>query len=99
MARFDVYRDANDGAYLLDVQATLLDRLETRVVVPLIPHDRAPDSIPALIPRFDVAGTNLAMMTPLIAAVPRSTLQDKVTDLERHRFEIVNALDFLLQGF
>lgn len=49
MARFDVFRARDDGTYLLDVQATLLDRLETRVVVPLLPIDRAPHDMAALI--------------------------------------------------
>jgi toxin CcdB len=39
MARFDVHAMPGQRAlYLLDVQANLLDRLETRVVVPLFPE-------------------------------------------------------------
>ncbi|MFC0010358.1 CcdB family protein [Devosia nitrariae] len=41
MARFDVF-SGPDGALLVDVQADLVARMATRVVVPLLPVDRAP---------------------------------------------------------
>lgn len=34
MARFDVYKNAGGSGYLLDVQADLLNHLNTRIVVP-----------------------------------------------------------------
>jgi toxin CcdB len=37
MARFDVYENPDGPGSLLDVQAELLDPLNTRVVVPLTP--------------------------------------------------------------
>jgi len=52
MARFDVY-DSPDGAgYLLDVQADILDILNTRVVVPLMPISAAPSPAKHLNPIF-----------------------------------------------
>lgn len=42
MACFDVYAHPEASGYLLDVQATMFDRLNTRVVVPLLPSDAAP---------------------------------------------------------
>ncbi len=39
MARFDVYAmPGQRPGYLLDVQANLLDRLDTRGVIPLFPE-------------------------------------------------------------
>ena len=37
MARYDVFAGAVEGSFLLDVQTDLLDHLNTRVVVPLLP--------------------------------------------------------------
>ncbi|MBS1183360.1 MAG: plasmid maintenance protein CcdB, partial [Proteobacteria bacterium] len=37
MARFDVFPNPGGSGYLLDVQADLLDGLNTRIVVPLLP--------------------------------------------------------------
>ena len=36
MARFSVYRNPNAAGYLLNVQANILDHLNTRMVVPAI---------------------------------------------------------------
>ena len=42
MARFDVYASPDGSGCLLDVQADLLDSLNTRVVVPLMPGQFRP---------------------------------------------------------
>ncbi|WP_318012467.1 MULTISPECIES: CcdB family protein [unclassified Mesorhizobium] len=42
MARYDLYRNAGGSGYLVDVQSDLLERLNTRVVIPLMPPDTAP---------------------------------------------------------
>lgn len=42
MARFDIYENPACPGYLLDVQADLLDGLNTRMVVPLLPMEAAP---------------------------------------------------------
>lgn len=44
MARFDVYASPDSAGYLLDVQADLLESLNTRIVVPLMPVSAAADS-------------------------------------------------------
>ena len=45
MARFDVYARPAGAGYVLDVQADILNGLNTRIVVPLLPLSEAP--IPA----------------------------------------------------
>ena len=50
MARFHVYVNAEGGGYLLDVQANLLNHLNTCVVVPLLPLDTAPKPAKVLNP-------------------------------------------------
>ena len=106
MARFDVY--ANPDAerrpvipFLLDVQCTLLETLDSRVVVPLRRLDRfAKVSLPPnLAPSFDVDGVRCFMETPKLAAVPSRLLKTKVASLAAQQGEITGALDFLFQGF
>ncbi len=62
MARFDVHAMTGQRSFfLLDVQADLLDRLDTRVVVPLFPEKEAPPPIATLNPVFDIQGQRHVM--------------------------------------
>ena len=72
MGRYDVYAAPGQGrsSYVLDVQADLLQELGTRVVVPLLPPDRAPKPARGLNPAFDIDGHPPPMLTQFIAAVP-----------------------------
>jgi toxin CcdB len=98
MARFSVYRNP-DGGYLLDVQADLLNHMNTRVVVPLMMVADAPKPAGTLNPLFDVNGVSCVMVTQFMAAVPASILKEQVASLESQRNEIVSAIDLLMQGF
>ncbi len=85
----------------MDVQATLLDDLNTRVVVPLVAKSLlAEESYPRLKPVIPVADALCVLVTTDIAAIPLSRLGERVGNVEAaHRGEIVAALDFLIQGF
>jgi toxin CcdB len=98
MARFSVYENP-DGGYLLDVQADLLNHLNTRMVVPLMSMADAPKPAGTLNPVFEVNGVDCVMVTQFMAAVPASILKQQVATLEVHREEIVSAIDLLMQGF
>ena len=98
MARFAVYQNP-DGGYLLDVQADLLDHLNTRIVVPLMPAADAPKPAGTLNPVFEVNGGHFVMVTQFMAAVPVTILKDRLASLEFQRNEIVSAIDLLMQGF
>lgn len=98
MARFHVHANAEGPGYLLDVQANLLDHLNTCVVVPLLPLDLAPLPARVLNPVFEIDGTPWVMATQFLAAVPRRLLGDEVLNLEGSAHIIVNALDCLFQG-
>lgn len=100
MARFDVH--AMPGRrffYLLDVQADLLDRLDTRVVVPLFPETEAPPPIANLNPVFDIQGQRHVMVTQSIATLRRRDLGKVVLSLDDQHQRITNALDMLLTGY
>ena len=102
MARFDVHRNKSSSPivpYLLDVQADLLSNLRTRVVVPLVPLTQFGTPMTRLNPIFVVAGVETVMATTDIAGVDASVLGDVVLSLEHERYVIVQALDFLFQGF
>jgi len=81
MPRFTVYRNPYSEGYLLDVQANILDHLNTRVVVPLLPLPSAPKPAKTLNPVFDVAGTSVVMVTQFMAAVPISLLKSPESSL------------------
>ncbi|MAZ16964.1 MAG: plasmid maintenance protein CcdB [Ahrensia sp.] len=98
MARYRVYR-IGDGELVLDVQSNIVDGLDTRVVAPLIPIERA--SIPAdrLNPIFELDGLSYSMMTEFLSSVPASMLHETGHELSREHDRIVAALDMLFHGF
>jgi len=97
MARFDTYR-YGDG-YLLDVQAGLLDGLNTRMVVPLMPLAKAPLPAERLNPVFAIEEGEFVMVTQFMAAVPVSELGNPAGSLEPAYDAIRAALDMLFDGF
>lgn len=98
MARMDVYRIAGSGLLVVDCQADLLSDLNTRVVVPLLPVDKAPKPARNLNPVFEIEGDSHVLMAQHLSAVERRELGARVGSLAAHEREIVNALDFLLTG-
>lgn len=99
MARFDVYVNRSGAGYLLDVQADLITRLNTRVVVPLMPLDEAPAPAQRLNPLFVVQDVKVSMVTQFMAAVPLSELAVPVATLSGDSDAILAAIDFLHQGW
>jgi toxin CcdB len=98
MAKFDVL-ELRSGGLVLDVQADLLDHLNTRVVVPLMDEATAPKQATKLNPVFAIGSREMVMVTQFLAAVPVSELGAKVTNLDSNFAEITVALDMLFQGF
>ena len=105
MARFDVYPNAGDHSpstpYLLDVQADLLDGLESRMVIPLRSKDHFPNvKLPLkLTPVFTIDGKEYLLEVPKMGAVPKRILKTPVTSLVEDQVKIISALDFLFQGY
>jgi toxin CcdB len=97
MARFDVYR-YEDG-YLLDVQADILDGLNSRMVVPLMPSAKAPKPADRLNPVFIVGEDEFVMVTQFMAAVPVRDFGKPVGSLEQEYDRIKLAIDMLFDGF
>lgn len=104
MAQFDVYENEEPESkdvipFLLDVQHDLHDSLSTRTVVPLVLIFSAKEAARKLCPRFDIEGRDVVMSTPEMAGYPVSDLRNKVSSLNDFRREILDAIDFLLNGF
>lgn len=104
MAQFDVYRNADPSSrkrfpLLLDIQADVLDTLDTRVVVPLAALDeRSAPPITGLMPVFEIEGSPVVMHTAEMAGIARKALGPKIFTLSGHRHEIVAALDVVISG-
>ncbi len=99
MAKYDVYPNPDRAGYLLDVQAELLDYLNTRIVVPLFPVAEAPKAAKRLNPVFEIEGAQVVMATQFLAPVPTAILRNPLTNLSNRFAEITNALDMAFQGF
>lgn len=99
MSRYDVYATPSGHGYLLDVQADILQPLNTKAVVPLVPLSEAPKPAKTLNPVFDIHDELHVMVTQYIAAVPVSELQNPVCSLRQRHDDIVDAIDFLFHGF
>ncbi|HWT12097.1 MAG TPA: CcdB family protein [Allosphingosinicella sp.] len=98
MARFGVYRLADRPGLVLDCQADLLDHLDSRFVVPLVPRAKAPAPARRLNPVFEIGGAQYVMLTQSAAAVRKRDLGDEVASLASRGHEVMDALDFLLTG-
>jgi len=104
MAQFDVYEntDANTKAlkpYILDVQSDLLETLNTRVVVPLIPVTNINRPVEILNPVVKVLNKNHYVSSSEIGYVPVSSIGRKITRLTRQQHDnIQTALGLLLIG-
>jgi toxin CcdB len=100
MAQFDVYKNIDvktrtDIPYLLDIQADLFDVLATRVVIPLCLASKFGKPAKKLNPHVKINGKTLILSTAELAGVPKKILGTPVTSLHSHRYDIINALDFL----
>lgn len=103
MAQFDVYLNPNPAThqaipYYLNVQADLLDSLNTRVIVPLVREERMGKLVNGLHFKFKVKGETVVMSTVELAGLPLRSLGDKVASLKGKRKEIIAALDLLFTG-
>lgn len=99
MTRFHVHRlKAGDGL-VMDLQADLLDGLESRVVAPLIAVEQIGQAFVRLSPRLEIDGRCYIVAVPSMAAIPRQVVGDSIADFSARRDELIAAVDFLFQGF
>jgi toxin CcdB len=103
--RFAVYRNrdlrgSSVFPMLVDVQSELLEDLNTRVVIPLA-RSRGFTDFPlgVVMPSIELAGQRYVLVTPQLAAVPRTHLGPHSGSVADQSGAISTALDVLLRGF
>ena len=100
MAQFDLYKNSRENSeifpYLLDITHEINTLSQLRVVVPLCNDN---NDVTHLNPSFNIEGEKLYMSTMDMAGIPFGMLGNAVGNLEESRTEIVDALDFLVNGF
>lgn len=104
MARFDVYPHPDvmlrkKTPFLLDVQNNHINRIATRVVVPMRPANQFGLPMQDLNPIFEIAGHNLVLDTAALAAFPASELKKPVGSLQHQGSMVVAALDVLFGAY
>lgn len=82
----------------VDVQAGLLDMLNSRVVLPLTEAKQGKELPKNLCPLFEINGRSYYLLTHQITTVSCSFLKTREGSLLLKRTDIINALDFLLSG-
>jgi toxin CcdB len=101
MAQFDVYKNENPQTnqtvpFLLDIQNDILKSLQTRVVIPLSNNYKP---IKGITKEFFIENQKVAMITTQMGTVHINELENKISNLNNHKDEIKNSLDFLVYGF
>lgn len=100
--QYDVWRMAS-GTHVVVIQSDLLEAMQTRVVLPLLPADRAGPPLPPLTPvvetgAIDPGGVPLMLMPQLAATLTLAELGTRVGSAAASRDAITRALDALLSG-
>jgi toxin CcdB len=105
VAQLTVYKNKNPRSkatfpFLVDVQAELLDELDTRVVIPMTRAAAlTKNPVSQLTPVLEFEGESYVLMTPQLAGIARNELGPVSGNLAGHREVVLAAVDFLLTGF
>jgi len=105
MSQFSIHRNSNQVSrknypYLINVQSSLLDDLETRLVIPIVPKKSfAKGQIKELNPLIEIRGETYVVLTQQMAAIRKGELGSIVAEPRDHRQQILSAIDFLITGF
>ncbi len=104
MPQFDYYANTDKDTkttypFIVDVQDAILDKLNSRVVIPLTPLSNLVKSYPKnLCPEITIEGKEYALLTHQMASVSTRTLSNYEGSLVHIRTEIISAIDFLITG-
>lgn len=77
----------------------LSELLKTRVVVPLVAASSGLPAASRLHPQFEIEGKLYDAIVPELGGVPVAMLGSFVASVADRHFEIVDALDFVFQGY
>ncbi len=102
--QFDVYpnpsaRSRDVYPFVVDVQSEVLERLATRMVVPLAVTTLDGAALPRRLCPLLPVKKHMLMLVPFEAApLDKRLLTKRVGSLAEHSFEIVAAMDAVLSG-
>ena len=100
MAHFDVFANPDRSErshtpFILDLQNSFLDMIDTFVAVPLRCSEVMPVRIAHVQPLFEIKGMEVVMDAPMMATFPKRGLGQPVANLSHAKSEIQGALDSL----
>lgn len=102
--QFTVYGNTGKSVVyplLLDVTSDIIDQLNRRIVIPLLPVEKYPGSTrpERLVPLVRLSDDKeYAVMTHEMASIPARSLGAVFCDASPYHSEIKAAIDFLLDG-
>ncbi|MCU7940648.1 MAG: CcdB family protein [gamma proteobacterium symbiont of Bathyaustriella thionipta] len=102
MSQFTLYKNENKSSnktypYLVDVQNDFFDELNSRIVIPLSPHNVLNQTnAKKLCPIITIDDEQYVLLTHQMTSMPKTMLRKKVTSIENLRYEILGAIDFLV---
>jgi toxin CcdB len=98
--QFDLYRlPRRPSILVVDIQSGLLDQLKTRVVIPLVPRDQAPQKlVGTLNPCLRIDDREFVLIPQMIASLPVSELAQPVGSAVGYRDDIVRSIDTVISG-
>jgi len=85
--------------YIVDIQNSLISDIATKIVIPLgkQSHFRH-ESMNKLILIVEYENEQFVLLTPQIASIPSTSLQNLIGSIESMRDEIIAAIDFAITG-
>ncbi|MBN2735623.1 MAG: CcdB family protein [Spirochaetales bacterium] len=104
MAQYQVYENLSPNSkkvypYLIDVQATILNDLETRIVIPLATKEKFGKGIVKnLNPIIKINKKDYVLLTQQMAGIPCNQIGSSVCDCLSIRQDVLSAIDFLITG-
>ena len=104
MAQYHIYENLNQNSkklypYLVDVQASILTDLETRIVIPLIVKEMfGKEVIRNLNPVIAIKKKKYILITQQMAGIPNKQIGSLICECLSERQEILSAIDFLITG-
>ena len=101
MAQFDIHRfrgRTTNYRYVVDIQNDLIDRMDTRLVIPAVAVTAAHQPMRRLNPVLEIDGVQHYRRTQELAAIRRRLLGDIVGSARPHSAAIISAIDMLITG-
>ncbi len=99
MARFDIYRLRTGEMLVVDLQADLLDALDTRVVAPLLRAEAFSKPLTRLNPVIELAGGSYVLAVHLMGTISVKEIAETLGSLGARYDDVTAATDFLFSGF